>query len=43
MAPGKKADLAVLSQDILKIPPSQISDVRVDMTIFDGRIVYRKF
>ncbi len=43
IAPGKKADLAVLSQDILNIPPSQFPDVRVDMTIFDGRIVYRKF
>ena len=43
IAPGKKADLAVLSENILKIPPSQMPDVRVDMTIFDGRIVYRKF
>jgi predicted amidohydrolase YtcJ len=43
ITPGKKADLAALGQDILKIPPAQIPDVRVDMTIFDGRIVYRKF
>ena len=43
IAPGKKADLVVLSKDILKIPPSKIPDVRVDMTLFDGRIVHRQF
>ena len=41
IAAGKKADLAVLSHNILEIPPSDIPDVRVDMTLFAGKIVFR--
>jgi hypothetical protein len=37
---GKRADLAVLSQDIFHIDPVQIQNTRVDLTIFDGRIIY---
>lgn len=36
---GKLADLVVLSQDPFENPES-LSSVRVDMTIFDGRVVY---
>jgi len=36
--PGKLADLVVLSEDILTIPPKNIKNVKVDMTIFDGKI-----
>jgi len=43
IAPGKRADLAVLSKNILVIPPAQLSDIRVDMTLFDGRIVHRRY
>jgi len=43
IAPGKKADLAVLSENILVSPPSQIPHIKVDMTLFDGLIVYRQF
>jgi len=43
IAPDKKADLVVLSKNILVIPPSQFPDTRVDMTLFDGRIVHRQF
>ncbi len=43
IAPGKKADLAVLSENILVSPPSQIPHIKVDMTLFDGQIVYRQF
>jgi predicted amidohydrolase YtcJ len=43
IAPGKKADLAVLSEDILLQPSPWLPDVRVDMTLFDGRIVHRAF
>ncbi len=43
IAPAKKADLAVLSRNILTIPPAQISEVTVDMTLFEGKIVYRRF
>jgi len=38
--PGKLADLVVLSDDILRIDPVKIADARVDLTIFDGRVVY---
>ena len=43
IAPGKRADLAVLSADILAQPTPWLPDVHVDMTIFDGRIVHRRF
>jgi hypothetical protein len=38
---GKLADLAVLSQDILSVPPSAIRDTRAMMTVLGGRIVHR--
>ncbi len=43
IAPGKRADLAVLSADILAQPSPWLPDVSVDMTVFDGRIVHRDF
>ena len=43
IAPDKKADLVVLSRNILALPPSQLPEVRVDMTLFDGRIVHRRY
>lgn len=39
---GKLADLVVLSDDILTIDPIQIKDVKVDMTVFDGKIIYER-
>ncbi|HSM78712.1 MAG TPA: amidohydrolase family protein, partial [Bryobacteraceae bacterium] len=41
IAPGMLADLAVLSGDILNIPPEKIWDTKVVLTVFDGREVYR--
>ncbi|MCU7514143.1 MAG: amidohydrolase [Ignavibacteria bacterium] len=38
---GKLADLVVLSEDILSVEPAKIKDVKVDMTIFDGNIIYK--
>ncbi len=43
LGPGKKADLAVLSQNILTGSPSTIAETKVDLTIFNGRIVHRLF
>jgi hypothetical protein len=40
IVPGKLADITVLSADIFHIDPVQIEDTKVDMTIFDGKIVY---
>jgi predicted amidohydrolase YtcJ len=42
VAKGKLADLVVLSDDIFAIPPEKIADTKVDMTIFDGRIIYER-
>jgi predicted amidohydrolase YtcJ len=42
IVPGKMADLVVLERDIFELPPEGIADVRVDMTIVDGTIVYRR-
>ena len=37
--PGLLADIIVLSQDIFTIPPMDIHKTRVDLTIFNGRII----
>ena len=39
---GKLADLAVLDGDFLKVEPSKIRDMKVDMTILDGVIEYER-
>ncbi|MEP0860218.1 MAG: amidohydrolase [Ignavibacterium sp.] len=39
---GKLADLIVLSEDILTIDPVKIKDAEVVMTVFDGKIIYKK-
>lgn len=39
---GKLADMVVLSKNIYKIPHDEIKDIKVEMTIFNGQIVYRK-
>lgn len=42
LTPGKLADMVVLSQDILTIPPTEIVKTEVLMTIVNGKIVYEK-
>ena len=39
---GMLADIVVLSEDIFEAPASRLASTRVTMTIFDGRIVYRR-
>jgi len=39
---GMEADIVVLSQDLFEIPSAQISKARVDMTIFDGDVLYTR-
>ena len=42
IAPGMLADIVVLSDDIFKAAASDLPAVRVEMTIFDGKVVYRR-
>jgi predicted amidohydrolase YtcJ len=42
LAPGYVADLVVLSEDLFRIPPQAIKDVRVRRTMVDGRWVHRE-
>jgi predicted amidohydrolase YtcJ len=39
---GKLADLAVLDRDYFQIPEEQIKDVRVDMTIVGGKVMWER-
>jgi predicted amidohydrolase YtcJ len=41
LTPGKLADVIVLDRDIFTIPPEEIFDTQVMLTIFDGQIAYR--
>lgn len=40
ITPGKLADLVVLSGDPTQIEPEEIKDIRVMMTVIDGRVVW---
>jgi predicted amidohydrolase YtcJ len=41
LAPGKLADMAVLSQDIFTIPAQELPLTRSVLTIVNGKIVYK--
>lgn len=36
------ADIVVLSQDIFSLPPARLVDTEIAVTIFDGKVVYRR-
>ncbi len=40
--PGKLADLVILSQDVLNVPPERIAETTARTTIVGGEIVYEK-
>jgi hypothetical protein len=42
LAPGKLADITVLSRDITTIPEDEIPDTQVMYTIVGGRVLYRR-
>ena len=42
IAVGKLADLVVLSEDIFQIEPKEIENVKVLVTIVDGKVVYEE-
>ncbi len=39
--PGKYADLAVWDRDFYTVPTDQLKDAKCEMTIFNGKVVYR--
>ncbi len=36
------ADLVVIDKDILSVPEDEIKNIKVDMTIINGEIVYTR-
>ncbi len=42
IAPGRLADLVVLSDDPTQVPPQEIKEIQVMMTIVDGKVVWEK-
>jgi predicted amidohydrolase YtcJ len=39
---GKAADLVVLSEDLLALPPDAVTDATVDLTLVDGAVVFER-
>ena len=39
---GKLADLVLLAEDPLTIPPTRLGDIKVDKTIVAGKVVYAR-
>ncbi|MFX0204587.1 MAG: amidohydrolase [Candidatus Hodarchaeota archaeon] len=39
--PGKLADIAVLSEDLITFPQEDIKDVKVDLTMVNGKILWK--
>lgn len=42
ITPGKLADMVLLSDDIFQLNPQKIPDVRVDMTMVGGKVVWSR-
>lgn len=42
ITPGKLADIVLLSDNIFKMDPAQVRNVRVDVTVMGGKIVYSR-
>jgi predicted amidohydrolase YtcJ len=40
LAPGKRADLALIDRDVLTVPAEELKDAGVVFTMFGGKIVY---
>jgi predicted amidohydrolase YtcJ len=41
LAPGKLADVVMLDRDLFTIPPAEIRDARVVLTVVGGRVVFK--
>ncbi len=42
LAEGKLADIIVVDRNLFRIPPEEIQEASVDLTIMDGKVVYEK-
>ena len=42
IAPGKLADMVLLNGDPTRVAPDEIKDLRVEMTILNGEVVWQK-
>ena len=42
LEPGKLADLVVLSADYVTVPEDQIKDIKADVTIVGGKVVFQR-
>jgi predicted amidohydrolase YtcJ len=42
LAPGRLADFVVLERNLFEIPPEQIRDVKVDLTVVGGKVWYER-
>jgi predicted amidohydrolase YtcJ len=40
LSPGKLADIVILSDDPTRVPPKKIKDIKVEMTIIGGEVVW---
>jgi predicted amidohydrolase YtcJ len=40
LEPGKRADIVVLDRNLFEIPPEEINEAQVVMTLLDGEVVY---
>jgi predicted amidohydrolase YtcJ len=42
ITPGKLADIVILSDDPARLPPEEIKDIKVEMTIIGGKVVWER-
>ncbi|HVV01150.1 MAG TPA: amidohydrolase [Verrucomicrobiae bacterium] len=42
ITPGKLADIVMLDRDIYAMPPEQLDEARVALTVIDGRVVFER-
>jgi len=42
LEPGKLADLVVLSADFMTVPDDQIKDIKAEMTVVGGKVVFQR-
>jgi hypothetical protein len=42
LAPGMLADLVILSENLFALPPEDLGQARVEMTVLGGRVIYAR-